>query len=154
MSIIRRVNGADFGKLRMLVSADQQALNGGRWAGAVFRDCRDLAQALSTAKKGDDVGPIRSGVGFHILKVNDLRGEAIWVTEVHARHMLKPSPVNRTGRVATWNHCCRYHRGVNDFALRSERVSQDPGSANPGVSAWATPGYFRSAPVQSSSPNT
>jgi peptidyl-prolyl cis-trans isomerase SurA len=33
-----------------------------------------FAQALSTAKKGDIVGPIRSGVGFHILKVNDLRG--------------------------------------------------------------------------------
>ncbi len=35
-----------------------------------------FAQALSTAKKGDIVGPIRSGVGFHILKVNDLRGES------------------------------------------------------------------------------
>ncbi len=32
-----------------------------------------FAQALSTAKKGDIVGPICSGVGFHILKVNDLR---------------------------------------------------------------------------------
>lgn len=35
-----------------------------------------FAQALSTAKKGDIVGPIRSGVGFHILKVNDLRGQS------------------------------------------------------------------------------
>lgn len=55
-----------------------------------------FAQALSTAKKGDIVGPIRSGVGFHILKVNDLRGESknISVTEVHARHiLLKPSPI-------------------------------------------------------------
>ncbi len=49
-----------------------------------------FARALSTAKKGDIVGPIRSGVGFHILKVNDLRGQSqsISVTEVHARHIL------------------------------------------------------------------
>ncbi|WP_406740970.1 peptidylprolyl isomerase [Klebsiella aerogenes] len=54
-----------------------------------------FAQALSTAKKGDVVGPIRSGVGFHILKVNDMRGgsQNISVTEVHARHiLLKPTP--------------------------------------------------------------
>ncbi|SUB73299.1 Peptidyl-prolyl cis-trans isomerase surA [Pluralibacter gergoviae] len=47
-------------------------------------------------EKGDIIGPIRSGVGFHILKVNDLRGQTqnISVTEVHARHiLLKPSPI-------------------------------------------------------------
>ncbi|MBR7559965.1 peptidylprolyl isomerase, partial [Mycobacterium tuberculosis] len=55
-----------------------------------------FAQALSTAKKGDVIGPIRSGVGFHIIKVNDLRGQSqtVSVTEVHARHiLLKPSPI-------------------------------------------------------------
>lgn len=33
-----------------------------------------FAERLISAKKGDVVGPIRSGVGFHILKVNDMRG--------------------------------------------------------------------------------
>lgn len=66
-----------------------------------------FAQALSTAKKGDIVGPIRSGVGFHILKVNDLRGgtQNISVTEVHARHiLLKPSPIMNDARLRlSWN---------------------------------------------------
>ncbi|MEN1403295.1 peptidylprolyl isomerase, partial [Pseudomonas aeruginosa] len=88
-------NGADFGKLAIAHSADQQALNGGQMGWGRIQELPGIfAQALSTAKKGDIVGPIRSGVGFHILKVNDLRGESknISVTEVHARHiLLKPS---------------------------------------------------------------
>ena len=87
-------NGADFGKLAIAHSADQQALNGGQMGWGRIQELPGIfAQALSTAKKGDIVGPIRSGVGFHILKVNDLRGESknISVTEVHARHiLLKP----------------------------------------------------------------
>ncbi len=75
-------NGADFGKLAIAHSADQQALNGGQMGwGRIFRSYPGSSpQALSTAKKGDIVGPVRSGVGFHILKVNDLRGESknIW----------------------------------------------------------------------------
>ena len=90
-------NGADFGKLAIAHSADQQALNGGQMGWGRIQELPGIfAQALSTAKKGDIVGPIRSGVGFHILKVNDLRGESknISVTEVHARHiLLKPSPI-------------------------------------------------------------
>lgn len=90
-------NGADFGKLAITYSADQQALKGGQMGWGRIQELPGIfAQALSTAKKGDIVGPIRSGVGFHILKVNDLRGQSqsISVTEVHARHiLLKPSPI-------------------------------------------------------------
>ena len=71
-------NGADFGKLAIAHSADQQALNGGQMGWGRIQELPGIfAQALSTAKKGDIVGPIRSGVGFHILKVNDLRYIAI-----------------------------------------------------------------------------
>ncbi|MBN0832221.1 peptidylprolyl isomerase, partial [Pseudomonas aeruginosa] len=88
-------NGANFGKLAITYSADQQALKGGQMGWGRIQELPGIfAQALSTAKKGDIVGPIRSGVGFHILKVNDLRGgtQNISVTEVHARHiLLKPS---------------------------------------------------------------
>lgn len=90
-------NGANFGKLAITYSADQQALKGGQMGWGRIQELPGIfAQALSTAKKGDIVGPIRSGVGFHILKVNDLRGgtQNISVTEVHARHiLLKPSPI-------------------------------------------------------------
>lgn len=101
-------NGANFGKLAITYSADQQALKGGQMGWGRIQELPGIfAQALSTAKKGDIVGPIRSGVGFHILKVNDLRGgtQNISVTEVHARHiLLKPSPIMNDARLRlSWN---------------------------------------------------
>lgn len=90
-------NGGDFGKMAIAYSADSQALKGGNMGWGKLQELPTLfAQALSTAQKGQIIGPIRSGVGFHILKVNDIRGDnkTVSVTEVHARHiLLKPSVV-------------------------------------------------------------
>ncbi|EOX2064714.1 peptidylprolyl isomerase SurA [Escherichia coli] len=138
-------NGADFGKLAIAHSADQQALNGGQMG---WGRIQELPQALSTAKKGDIVGPIRSGVGFHILKVNDLRGESknISVTEVHARHiLLKPSPImtDEQARVKLEQIAADIKSGKTTFAAAAKEFSQDPGSANQGGDlGWATPDIF------------
>ncbi len=89
--------GSDFAKLAITYSADQSALKGGNMGWGRIQELPSLfAQTLTTAKRGDIIGPVRSGVGFHILKVNDLRGESknVSVTEVHSRHiLLKPSPI-------------------------------------------------------------
>ena len=141
-------NGADFGKLAIAHSADQQALNGGQMGWGRIQELPGIfAQALSTAKKGDIVGPIRSGVGFHILKVNDLRGESknISVTEVHARHiLLKPSPImtDEQARVKL-EQIAAIKSGKTTFAAAAKEFSQDPGSANQGGDlGWATPDIF------------
>ena len=141
-------NGADFGKLAIAHSADQQALNGGQMGWGRIQELPGIfAQALSTAKKGDIVGPIRSGVGFHILKVNDLRGESknISVTEVHARHiLLKPSPImtDEQARVKL-EQIAADISGKTTFAAAAKEFSQDPGSANQGGDlGWATPDIF------------
>ena len=142
-------NGADFGKLAIAHSADQQALNGGQMGWGRIQELPGIfAQALSTAKKGDIVGPIRSGVGFHILKVNDLRGESknISVTEVHARHiLLKPSPImtDEQARVKLEQIAADIKSGKTTFAAAAKEFSQDPGSANQGGDlGWATPDIF------------
>lgn len=142
-------NGADFGKLAIAHSADQQALNGGQMGWGRIQELPGIfAQALSTAKKGDIVGPIRSGVGFHILKVNDLRGESknISVTEVHARHiLLKPSPImtDEQARVKLEQIASDIKSGKTTFAAAAKEFSQDPGSANQGGDlGWATPDIF------------
>ena len=142
-------NGADFGKLAIALSADQQALNGGQMGWGRMQELPGIfAQALSTAKKGDIVGPIRSGVGFHILKVNDLRGESknISVTEVHARHiLLKPSPImtDEQARVKLEQIAADIKSGKTTFAAAAKEFSQDPGSANQGGDlGWATPDIF------------
>ncbi|EBW6549632.1 peptidylprolyl isomerase SurA [Salmonella enterica] len=142
-------NGADFGKLAITYSADQQALKGGQMGWGRIQELPGIfAQALSTAKKGDIVGPIRSGVGFHILKVNDLRGQSqsISVTEVHARHiLLKPSPImnDQQARLKLEEIAADIKSGKTPFAAAAKEYSQDPGSANQGGDlGWATPDIF------------
>ncbi|ECT7608958.1 peptidylprolyl isomerase SurA [Salmonella enterica subsp. enterica serovar Infantis] len=142
-------NGADFGKLAITYSADQQALKGGQMGWGRIQELPGIfAQALSTAKKGDIVGPIRSGVGFHILKVNDLRGQSqsISVTEVHARHiLLKPSPImnDQQARLKLEEIAADIKSGKTTFAAAAKEYSQNPGSANQGGDlGWATPDIF------------
>ena len=137
-------NGSDFGKLAITYSADQQALKGGQMGWGRIQELPGIfAQALSTAKKGDIIGPIRSGVGFHILKVNDMRGQSqsISVTEVHARHiLLKPSPImtDQQARLKLEQIAADIKSGKTTFAAAAKEFSQDPGSANQGGDlGWA-----------------
>jgi len=137
-------NGGDFGKLAITYSADQQALKGGQMGWGRIQELPSVfAQALITAKKGDVIGPIRSGVGFHIIKVNDLRGQSqtVSVTEVHARHiLLKPSPImtDQQARQKLEEIAADIKSGKTTFAQAAREFSQDPGSANQGGDlGWA-----------------
>ncbi|WP_343554701.1 peptidylprolyl isomerase SurA [Pantoea sp.] len=141
--------GADFGKLAVTYSADPQALKGGNMGWGKIEELPTLfSQALSIAKKGDIVGPIRSGVGFHILKVNDLRGESknISVTEVHARHiLLKPSPIltDAQAQAKIEQIAADIQSGKTTFAAAAKQFSDDPGSANQGGDlGWASPEIY------------
>ncbi|WP_158781869.1 peptidylprolyl isomerase SurA [Pantoea sp. BAV 3049] len=142
-------SGGDFGKLAITYSADPQALKGGNMGWGRIQELPSLfAQALVTAKKGDIIGPIRSGVGFHILKVNDVRGDnqSISVTEVHARHiLLKPSPVmtDDQARQKLAQVAADINSGKTTFAQAAKELSQDPGSANQGGDlGWSSPEVF------------
>ncbi|MBM7344608.1 peptidylprolyl isomerase SurA [Pantoea coffeiphila] len=141
--------GADFGKMAITYSADPQALKGGNMGWGRIQELPSLfGQALITAKKGDVIGPIRSGVGFHILKVNDMRGDSqsISVTEVHARHiLLKPSPImtDDQARQKLQEVANEINSGKLSFANAAKQLSQDPGSANQGGDlGWASPETF------------
>ncbi|WP_165431330.1 peptidylprolyl isomerase SurA [Atlantibacter hermannii] len=142
-------NGGDFGKLAIAYSADQQALKGGQMGWGRIQELPSIfGQALSTAKKGDIVGPIRSGVGFHILKVNDLRGQTqnMSVTEVHARHiLLRPSPImtDDQARVKLEQIAADIKSGKTSFSAAAREFSQDPGSANQGGDmGWSMPDVY------------
>ena len=142
-------SGSDFGKLAITYSADPQALKGGNMGWGRIQELPSLfAQALVTAKKGDIIGPIRSGVGFHILKVNDMRGDnqSISVTEVHARHiLLKPSPImtDDQARQKLQEVAAEIKSGKLTFADAAKQLSQDPGSANQGGDlGWSSPEVY------------
>lgn len=141
--------GADFGKLAIAYSADSQALKGGQMGWGKLQELPTLfAERLISAKKGNIVGPIRSGVGFHILKVNDIRGgnQSISVTEVHARHiLLKPSVVmtDDQARAKLQEAAAAIKSGTVKFEDEAKRLSQDPGSALQGGDlGWASPDMY------------
>ncbi|MDN0088183.1 peptidylprolyl isomerase SurA [Yersinia nurmii] len=142
-------NGADFGKLAIANSADSQALKGGQMGWGKLQELPTLfAERLQTASKGQVVGPIRSGVGFHILKVNDIRGtnQSVSVTEVHARHiLLKPSVVmtDDQARAKLQAAASDIKSGKTTFADEAKRLSEDPGSAVQGGDlGWASPDIY------------
>ncbi|CRE37577.1 TPA: peptidylprolyl isomerase SurA [Yersinia enterocolitica] len=141
--------GADFGKLAIANSADSQALKGGQMGWGKLQELPSLfAERLQSANKGDVVGPIRSGVGFHILKVNDIRGadKSVSVTEVHARHiLLKPSPVmtDDQARAKLTAAAADIKSGKANFVTIAKEISQDPGSAVQGGDlGWASPDIY------------
>ncbi|MBS0968854.1 peptidylprolyl isomerase SurA [Chimaeribacter arupi] len=142
-------SGADFGKLAITYSADPQALKGGQMGWGKLEELPTLfAERLQTAQKGQVVGPIRSGVGFHILRVNDIRGnnQTVSVTEVHARHiLLKPSVVltDDQARAKLQDAIAQIKSGKADFATLAKQLSQDPGSAMQGGDlGWASPDMY------------
>ncbi|WP_337261106.1 MULTISPECIES: peptidylprolyl isomerase SurA [unclassified Serratia (in: enterobacteria)] len=148
--LVGEINGgADFGKLAITYSADSQALKGGQMGWGKLQELPTLfAERLINAKKGEVVGPIRSGVGFHILKVNDMRGgnQAISVTEVHARHiLLKPSVVmtDDQARAKLQEVAAAIKNGTAKFEDEAKQLSQDPGSALQGGDlGWASPDMY------------
>ncbi|WP_200854363.1 peptidylprolyl isomerase, partial [Klebsiella pneumoniae] len=75
----------------------------------------------------------RSGVGFHILKIDDVKGlETVAVTEVNARHILiKPTIIlSDEGAQKQLNEFVqRIKNGEVTFAELAQQYSQDPGSA-------------------------
>ncbi|ACZ78401.1 peptidylprolyl isomerase SurA [Dickeya zeae] len=141
--------GADFGKLAITYSADPQALKGGQMGWGRPQELPSLfAERLANPQKGQIIGPIRSGVGFHILRVNDTRGgsQAVSVTEVHARHILLTTSVvmnDAQAKAKLEEVASQIRSGKLSFAAAAKQLSQDPGSANQGGDlGWASPDMY------------
>merc|ERR1712137_1166214 len=87
-------SGSDFTKIAIASSSGNEALEGGDMGWLNINAMPTLfAEAVQNEDVDSLVGPIRSGAGFHILKVIDTRGiEKVTVQEVKSRHILvKPS---------------------------------------------------------------
>ncbi|HGF6560645.1 peptidylprolyl isomerase SurA [Providencia sp. PROV188] len=142
--------GSDFGKLAIAYSADPQALKGGNMGWSRLQELPVVfSDQLKNSKKGDIVGPIRSGVGFHILRVNDVTGDThqpISVTEVKARHiLLKSSPImdDATARQKLTQLAQEIRNGRISFEEAAKENSEDPGSAlKGGELGWNMPDVY------------
>lgn len=142
--------GSDFGKLAIAYSADPQALKGGNMGWSRLQELPVVfSDQLKSAKKGDIVGPIRSGVGFHILRVNEISGgsqQPISVTEVKARHiLLKSSPImdDTMARQKLTQLSQEIRNGKISFEEAAKENSEDPGSAlKGGELGWNMPDVY------------
>ncbi|MFV9997526.1 MAG: peptidylprolyl isomerase SurA [Arsenophonus endosymbiont of Dermacentor nuttalli] len=140
--------GADFGKLAITYSADPNVLKGGQMGWSKIEELPTVfAQQIHHAKKGDIIGPIRSSVGFHILKLNDIQSgnRPISVTEVKARHILiKLSPImnNEQAYAKIQQIAQQIKAGQVSFAEAAKKYSQDPGSTRGGELGWSMPNVY------------
>ncbi len=103
---------------------------------------------VSGLKAGDVTKPIRTPSGFHLVRLNEVRGDSSSniVNQVHARHILiKPNELQDDATVRQKLEGIRdriLNKGENFTAVASV-VSEDPGSAAEGGDlGWAGPGTF------------
>lgn len=145
--ISRLQNNESFAKLAATYSNDVNALKGGNMGWHRLNELPTIfEERLIRAQKGEIIGPLRSGVGYHILKVEDTRAEqqkAITVKEVNARHILIKTNVLVTDDMAQ-DKLNSLRQGITIGAISFEEAaksnSEDPGSAeNGGELGWNLP---------------
>jgi peptidyl-prolyl cis-trans isomerase SurA len=95
---------------------------------------------------GDVSAVLRSGAGFHILKVLDHHNNTkVTVTETRARHILL-RPGGKLSQTAARAQLAEYKRqiesGKADFAQLAQAHSQDASSQAGGDLGWVAPGMF------------
>jgi peptidyl-prolyl cis-trans isomerase SurA len=104
-------------------------------------------RAVGASPKGALVGPLRSGAGFHILKVLDRsqQGVPAVVTQTHARHiLLRPSEQLNEGQAAERlaDYRRRVQAGQASFEELAREFSQDGSAKQGGDLGWAGPGAY------------
>ncbi|MGP1956970.1 MAG: peptidylprolyl isomerase SurA [Arsenophonus sp. NC-PE1-MAG3] len=141
--------GADFDELAITYSANPNILKGGQMRWSKVKELPTIfTQQIQNAKKGDIIGPIRSSIGFHVLKLNDIQSGnmPILVTEVKARHILiKISPIisNEQAYEKIQQITQKIKTGQITFAEAAKKYSQDPGSAlRGGALGWNMPNFY------------
>ncbi len=106
-----------------------------------------FANAVASLPVGAIAGPLRSGAGFHVLKVVERSNAGIpaVITQSHARHiLLRTSPqLSETAAAARLAELRRrVLAGTADFADLAREYSQDGSAKQGGDLGWVNPGRF------------
>ena len=148
LSLVERLNeGENFEKLAASYSSGQNALEGGFLGWRTSSELPSLfASAISELKVGDIADPLRSGAGFHILKLTEKRGNTVkFLDQTLARHILvQPSEIRTENQAELLiNEIYGRLKEGEDFKQLARQYSQDPGSKMDGGDlGWNNPGDY------------
>ena len=126
-------NGSDFSELAKEFSISSNASKGGIMNWRKISDMPTLyAEALGDLDVGQNSSPLESGAGFHILKVEDKRGDFVkYEDQWLVRHiLLMPSEIRTLEETEQELIDIRNRLlGGEDFGDLAKEYSEDPGSA-------------------------
>ena len=129
-------NNEDFGELAQQYSLRSNASSGGLMA---WRKTVDMPELFEKALEKKAIGfisePLESGSGFHILKLEDKRGEFVqFEDQWQSRHILLMPSAIRTVEETRQQLSDIRDRVLNgeDFGDLASEFSEDPGSAKQG----------------------
>jgi peptidyl-prolyl cis-trans isomerase SurA len=141
--------GEDFAKLAQEFSDSPDRANGGVLGmRSADRYPSLFVEATQSTAVNGIAGPIRSGAGFHVLKVlaKSQPGSAdAVVTQTQVRHILLRNDAKRTtaqavAQLAEFKD--RIQKGTADFAGLARDNSQDGSAKEGGDLGWSRPGQF------------
>ena len=145
----RARNGEDFAALAtsFSTSPDRGANGGAMGLRPVDRYPELFVQATASLPVGGVSEIVRSGAGFHILKVLQRQSspDTLLVTQTRARHiLLRPSAQLSQAQAIEQLGSVRRDilSGKADFADLAKRISQDGSAPQGGDLGWANPGMF------------
>jgi len=140
--------GADFSRLVQEHSQSQDRASAGQMGlRPVDRYPSLFVEATQKLAVGELAGPVRSGAGFHLLKVIEKPAAvtALTIAQTQARHILL-RPGGQLSQTAARAQLAEMKRRVElgqaNFADLAKEFSQDASAVQGGDLGWASPGMF------------
>ncbi len=145
--VLRLNNNENFEKLAASYSSGQNALEGGFLGWRTSTELPSLfAEVVSNLKVGEIASPVRSGAGFHILKLSNKRGSTVkFLDQTLARHILvQPSEIRTENQAKDLiDNIYERIKAGEDFKQLARQFSEDPGTKmDGGELGWSNPGEF------------
>lgn len=142
-------NGGNFAQLAVTYSDSSTNIEGGSlgWRAAAQLPSI-VSDSIPKLHAGEVTEPLRTPSGFHIFRLNEVRGGSAnpVIQQVHARHiLLKTNELedDETVRQRLSKIRDRVVNGKEDFITIASATSQDTGSATAGGDlGWVGPGTF------------
>jgi peptidyl-prolyl cis-trans isomerase SurA len=140
-------SGSDFTNIAMTSSGGAKALEGGDLGWKNINEMPTLFSEIVDGKeKGSIFGPIRTGLGFSIVKLVDVRGRKVMeIEESRASHILiRPSIILSEAKAEALLQGLvdQLNTGDADFAELAREHSEGPTSIRGGDLGWSDPGKY------------